>query len=157
MSFSSFQISPVLEIIQIHFSWNIEYLNLLISSFYIRRDNYNFRPASNCCYALPKTRTNYGKFALKFAGVKAWNAIEVELKQIASVSLFKKLLKKSILKNYEIKPWCPWFSSSLHFLAVFPFFHFSLIYSFVHLLICSFVYLFIYLFSHVLINQLNYN
>jgi hypothetical protein len=67
----------------------------------IKRHNYATRLASNCCYSLPKARTNYGKFALRFAGVKTWNAIDKELKQAPSISSFKNKLKKSLLKSYE--------------------------------------------------------
>jgi len=35
--------------------------------------------------------------------VKTWNAIDKEIKQAPSIILFKKLLKKFLLKNYEIE------------------------------------------------------
>ena len=58
------------------------------------RHNYN-RLNSNCCYSLPKARTNVnnGKFALRFAGVKTWNAIEWdgELRQADSISSLRNL------------------------------------------------------------------
>ena len=69
-----------------------------------RRHSYNIRLASNCCNSLPNARTNYGKFALRYAGVQAWNAIDLEIKQAPSVPSFKKSLKKSILENYEKIP-----------------------------------------------------
>lgn len=81
-----------------------------------QRHNYATRLASKCCYSLPKVRTNYGKFSLRFAGVKTWNAIDNELKQVPSIFSFKKQIKKSLLKSYEKYFF---FSSILHLLIYF--------------------------------------
>ena len=60
---------------------------------------YNTRLASRSSYYLPKVRTNFGKFNIRFNGVKIWNSIEENLKS-KSRTQFKKLLKRSIISHY---------------------------------------------------------
>ena len=50
--------------------------------------------------SLPRIRTNYGKFNIRFAGVKAWNSLDEKIKKASSISKFKELLKDSIIKSY---------------------------------------------------------
>ena len=45
-----------------------------------KRHNYNTRSASNMFYTLPKVRTNYGIFNIRFKGPKVWNSISENLK-----------------------------------------------------------------------------
>ena len=44
-----------------------------------KRHNYNTRSASNMFYTLPKVRTNYGIFNIRFKGPKVWNSISENL------------------------------------------------------------------------------
>ena len=54
-------------------------------------NQYQTRLASKISYYLPKARTSYGKFNIRFFGAKVWNSIDDSLK---SKSLF--LLQKSL-------------------------------------------------------------
>ena len=60
--------------------------------------NYNTRLSSRMTYALPKTRTNYGIFSIRYQGTKIWNAISDNIK-LLSLKQFKKKLKSNILAN----------------------------------------------------------
>ena len=61
--------------------------------------NYNTRLSSRMTYALPKTRTNYGIFNIRYQGAKIWNAISDNIK-LLSLKQFKKKLKSSIISSY---------------------------------------------------------
>jgi len=45
-----------------------------------QRHNYNTRLASRSSYTLPKPRTNYGLFNIKYVGSKIWNSIDEKVK-----------------------------------------------------------------------------
>ena len=60
---------------------------------------YKTRLASKISYYLPKVRTNYGKFNIRFFGAKVWNSIE-ELLKSKSRTCFKILLKESLISSY---------------------------------------------------------
>ena len=60
---------------------------------------YATRLASKKSYYLPKLRTNYGKFNIRFSGAKLWNAVKEDLKS-AGRFRFKKLLKESVISKY---------------------------------------------------------
>ena len=60
-----------------------------------QKHNYNTRLASRLTYSLPKIRTNYGKFNIKFSGVKIWNEISDSCKK-----LNKSKFKESICENF---------------------------------------------------------
>ena len=60
---------------------------------------YQTRFACKISYYLPKARTNYGKFNIRFSGAKVWNSIEESLK-FKSRTCFKVLLKESLISNY---------------------------------------------------------
>ena len=74
----------------------------VFASFFTKVDtvhSYNTRHSAKLTYYLPKARTNYGKFSIRFQGPKIWNAIDDETK-ILSMSLFKKRLKQGIIEAY---------------------------------------------------------
>ena len=50
-------------------------------------------------YYLPKLRTNYGKFNIRFSGAKIWNYVPEDLKP-KNRSCFKKFLKESVISKY---------------------------------------------------------
>ena len=60
---------------------------------------YQTRLASKISYYLPKARTNYGKFNIRFFGAKVWNSIDDSLIS-KSRACFKNLLKELIVSNY---------------------------------------------------------
>ena len=64
-----------------------------------QKHNYNIRLASRSSYSLPKVRTNYGKFNIRFVGSNVWNSIDENLKGL-SKSQFKNKLKNNILNSY---------------------------------------------------------
>ena len=61
--------------------------------------NYNTRLASRSSYSLPHIRTNYGKFNIRYPGVKVWNEIDDETKKLKP-AYFRKKLKKYLLEKY---------------------------------------------------------
>ena len=50
-------------------------------------------------YTLPKVRTNYGIFNIRFKGPKVWNSISENLKTL-SILNFKKSAKSDLVKDY---------------------------------------------------------
>ena len=61
--------------------------------------NYSTRLSSTHTYSLPKARTSYGKFRIKFIGAKVWNALDADSKTI-SFKTFKARLKENFTLNY---------------------------------------------------------
>ena len=61
--------------------------------------NHSTRLSSTHAYALPKARTNNGKFTIKFIGAKVWNALDADLKTL-SFRTFKARLKENFTLNY---------------------------------------------------------
>ena len=49
-------------------------------------------------YYLPKARTNYGIFIIRFQGPSVWNSIDEDIKS-SSLSLFKKKMKQQFIKD----------------------------------------------------------
>ena len=66
-----------------------------------KRQNYNTRSASNMFYTLPKGRTNYGIFNIRFKGPKVWNSIGENLKTF-SISNFKESVQSDLLKDFNV-------------------------------------------------------
>ena len=60
---------------------------------------YNTRSAAKHSYYLPKVRTNYGKFNIRFQAPVIWNAINEQVKT-GSLSKFKLSLKEQYLSLY---------------------------------------------------------
>ena len=81
------------------------YRNVLLDAFtdffvqVKRKHNYNTRLASKNTYYIPRVRTNYGKFSLRFQGPKVWNGINYDLK-ILSKGAFKRQLSSSFIEKY---------------------------------------------------------
>ena len=61
---------------------------------------YNTRAAANRSYYLPRARTNYGLFNIKFHGPKVWNSLAKNIKLLNSLKSFKYNLKKELLSKY---------------------------------------------------------
>ena len=75
----------------------------IFDPFFIKvnpKHNYNTRLASKSSFSLPKIRTNYGKFNIKFTGAKVWNSIGKETKKLSKF-MFKKKLKNYLLESYK--------------------------------------------------------
>ena len=60
---------------------------------------YNIRSAAKQSYYIPKVRTNYGKFNIRFQAPMIWNAINEQVKT-GSLSKFKLCLKDLYLSLY---------------------------------------------------------
>ena len=60
---------------------------------------YNTRFASKHSYCIPKAKTNYGKFNIRFIGSKVWNSIQDDLKFKRRTS-FKHNLKSALISEY---------------------------------------------------------
>ena len=65
-----------------------------------QKHNYNTRLASRSSYSLPKIRTNYGKFNIRFSGVKVWN--EIDDKTSLKFPKFKTKVKNYLLDQYTL-------------------------------------------------------
>ena len=52
-------------------------------------------------YTLPKERTNYGIFNIRFKGPKVWNSISENLKTF-SISNFKESVKSDLVKDFNV-------------------------------------------------------
>ena len=60
---------------------------------------YKTRSAANQSYYLPRARTNYGRFNIRFQGPKVWNSLGKNVKS-TSCRKFKENLKQELLSNY---------------------------------------------------------
>ena len=83
-------------------NFTIDVYHLVFDTFFIqvnKKHNYNTRSVSSLFYTLPKVRTNYGIFNLRFKGPKVWNSISDKLKTL-SISNFKVSLKYDLVKDY---------------------------------------------------------
>ena len=68
---------------------SLNFVRYNINSFFTKVDqvhSYNTRHASKLCYYLPKVRTNYRKFNIRFQGPMIWNSIDEDFKS-SSLSL----------------------------------------------------------------------
>ena len=61
--------------------------------------NYNTRSSTKQLLYLPKARTNYGKFDIRYCGSVIWNSINSEIKSLKRYQ-FKASLKKLLLQSY---------------------------------------------------------
>ena len=72
------------------------------NSFFIKvnqRHSFYTRLASKMSFSLTQDWTNYGKYNIRFTGVKVWNSTDDKLK-ILKKSAFKKKLKDSLIAFY---------------------------------------------------------
>jgi hypothetical protein len=61
-------------------------LPITFENFFVRVNevhNYNTRLSSKISYSIPGVRTNYGKFNIRFQGVKVWIDIDENLKYLS--------------------------------------------------------------------------
>ena len=61
--------------------------------------SYDTRLSSNLCFSLPKIRTNFGLFNIRYQGVKAWNVLNETDKQM-SFSQLKRKIKADFINQY---------------------------------------------------------
>lgn len=105
--FKSLEIIKFHDLVSLHISifmykFHNHLLPSIFQSFFTKVDkihSYNTRHAAKQSYYLPKARTNYGKFNIRFQGPTIWNDINEDIKQ-SSMFLFKKQLKQSFITSY---------------------------------------------------------
>jgi len=71
------------------YDYHHENLPVVFSNLFNQVNNthkYNTRLASKLSYSLPRARTNFGKFNIRFSGVKCWNAIDGSIKKLETKS-----------------------------------------------------------------------
>jgi hypothetical protein len=71
-------------------------LPITFEKFFVRVNevhNYNTRLSSKISYSIPGVRTNYGKFNIRFQGVKVWNDIDENLKYLSPYKKNNKIMK----------------------------------------------------------------
>ena len=61
--------------------------------------SYNTRLLSNLCLSLPKIRTSFGLFNIRYQGVKTWNVLDEADKQMTFLQL-KRKLKAGFIDQY---------------------------------------------------------
>ena len=79
-----------------------QFLPSVFDSFFTKVDqvhSYNTRHASKLSYYLPKVRTNYGKFNVRFQGPMTWNSIDEDFKS-SSLSSFKVIPLKLFYQTF---------------------------------------------------------
>ena len=69
--------------------------------FFPVNHNFNTRLASRSSCSILQTRTNYGKFNIRYSGVKVWNEIDEETKKLRP-SNFKNKVKTHLLEKYTL-------------------------------------------------------
>ena len=63
----------------------------------ICQHNYSTRHAQNANYALVRPRTETGKKSVRYAGVKCWENIPIQVKEHDNPKRFKSALKQHLL------------------------------------------------------------
>ena len=84
------------------YKYHNQLLPSVFNSFFTKVDqvhSYNTQHTSKLSYYLPKVRTNYWKFNIRFQGPMKWNSIDEDFKR-SSLSLFKLKLKEHLTDNY---------------------------------------------------------
>ena len=64
------------------------------------KHSHDTRLASGSSYSIPKIRTNYGKFNIRFIGAKIWNSLSESVKKLTKIG-FKVDLKNGIIQQYS--------------------------------------------------------
>ena len=61
--------------------------------------DFNTRFSTSQIFGIPKARTNYGIFNIRFHETKVWNSIADDVKYL-SIKRFKKKIKEDMIENY---------------------------------------------------------
>ena len=101
--FKSLRIVKLFDLVSIQtaiFMYNFHHslLPSVFDSFFVdvsKVHKYNTRLDSNQSYYLPRARTNYGIFYIRFQGPSAWNALNDSIKSL-SLAEFKEILKQNV-------------------------------------------------------------
>ena len=85
--------------------FNTGKLPKIFDSFFVKtscKHNVNTRFASRSTFYLPKIRTNYGKFNIRFNGPKLWNELDERFKCCTSNQFKKELTSHFISLCYSL-------------------------------------------------------
>ena len=85
------------------FKFHNQLLPSVFNSYFTSVENihsYDTRATAKKCYYLPKARTNYGLFSVRYQGPKIWNMIEQQIKLSSSIHQFKQKLKIEFFSTY---------------------------------------------------------
>ena len=66
-----------------------------------QKHNYNTRLASKSSFSVPKIRTNFGKFNIRYSRAKCWNSIDEALKKLKNKNKFKEGLNDDLFRSYS--------------------------------------------------------
>ena len=83
------------------FKYNNNLLPLVFKNVFVSVSTihkYQTRSATKENFYIPKAKTNYGKFNIRFQGAKTWNAIEESLRKVGSLKKFRYNLKSTVIK-----------------------------------------------------------
>lgn len=105
--FKSLEIIKFLDLVTFHlaifmYKYHNQLLPSVFNSFFTKIsqiNTYNTRLGAKQSYYLPKARTNYGIFNIRFQGPSVWNSIDEDIK-LSSLSLLKKKMKLHFIKDY---------------------------------------------------------
>ena len=100
--FKQLNIVKLYDLITLMYKFHNNLLPIAFDIFFTRvseTHNYNTRLSSKISYSLPKVRTNYGIFNIRFQGPKLWNSISEDIK-ILSIWKFKAEIKCDYIKDY---------------------------------------------------------
>ena len=105
--FKSLEIIKFLDLVAFHlviflYKYHNQLLPSVFSSFFGKISQihtYHTRLGAKQSYYLPKARTNYCIFNIRFQGPSVWNSIDGDIK-LSSMSLFKTKVKQQFIKDY---------------------------------------------------------
>ena len=95
------------------YKFHYQFLSSVFDTFFNPVRNihrYNTRLFSRMTYAIPKVRTNYGIFNIRFQGAKVRNDISDDIK-LLSLKRFKKKLKLILIDKYLLQIYQHYISS----------------------------------------------
>ena len=107
MLFKSLNIIKLIDLVTFHVAvFMKKFYNILLPSVYddfFRSTSdvhdYNTRFSTSQTFGIPKARTNYGIFNIRFHGAKVCNSIADDVKYL-SIKRFKKKIKEDMIENY---------------------------------------------------------
>jgi hypothetical protein len=82
------------------FKYHKHMLPLTFDDFFVRVNeihHYNTRLSAKTSYSLPKVKTNYGQFNIRYNGPKIWNSLDESIKSLSLSNLKKRLLQQCLI------------------------------------------------------------
>ena len=82
------------------FKYHKHMLPLTFDDFFVRVNeihHYNTRLSAKTSYSLPKVKTNYGQFNIRYNGPKIWNSLDESIKSLSFSNLKKRLLQQCLI------------------------------------------------------------